>query len=211
MPRRRKVASKKEREIAKVAQAVIYKTLETKHHLVESTSADASSTITLVDLSAVTRGDGQDTRDGGFIDPSQLSFKYSVLRPTSATLTDIVRVSLIQWRPNTSDDAPASITDIYQSDNLPVLSPFRYENANFKVLYDRTHQLAQYSATQSPVGWYKIGKRTVFGKHLSRISFDSGGATTGKNHIYLVVLGTIASGANASDVNYYSKLSFKDI
>jgi hypothetical protein len=74
-------------------------------------------------------------RVGDRVAITNVQLKITALK---ADTTNIIRITLIQWFPDDSIDAP-NLAAIYASSSAPWLSPFNHDNnKKFRVLYDKT-------------------------------------------------------------------------
>lgn len=208
--RKRKPFSKKQ---VKTIKKISERRSELKMHNVSGSTATTGGFE--VNLSAVSQGDTILTREGDRIEPTSLKLNYRIIRDAgvAADTVDAVRVLIIQWHPDTLVDAP-QLSDVLQDASTVTqqrVSPITGEvakRARFTLLYDRIHDfIYDRSHGKDSVAmrnlWFNLTKK-------ARVLYNTGGATTGKNHIYLLVAGQQVVATEDSTFTYYSQLRFRD-
>lgn len=200
--------AKQKRAIKEIAES----SSEPRHYLVQSTSL-ATNTLSAVNLSAMTQGDSVLDRDGDRAELTSIRITGRLLRESTATsgTWDSVRVVLIQWHPDSNVDVPAA-ADLFEDTTQSTisLSPIIIDKSlrsKFTLLADKTFVL-QDRANSYDSGRFE--RRFVIRKKLSRPILFNAGATTGRNHIYMVVLGEQTSATEDCTMSYFSALRFRD-
>lgn len=210
-PRRLKRGGKSvSMDTKKYVQSAIRRGKETKDFTIaaDSTSDEVSSTFSITSLSAIPEGTGDDERIATRVKPSFYQLRGFVQRKTTSTTGDTCRILIVQNLANSSGTVPTA-GGLFEDTTLPFMSPIKYENCRFKVLYDRVFNLASYSATANPLQWRKLIKINIPGKRFNSISFNDD-ATTGIGKIYLCKVSERATGTAASEMYYYSRLRYKE-
>lgn len=208
---RRRKPQISDKRIKRVAKRTILRNAETKYHAeYDLTPIELTSTeLTALDLTNVAIGDLATERAGSLIQPTQFFFRYE-FNAKSSGVGDNIRVILFRWR---GDSAP-TFSDIMQLSSTSVAKIFSHitndkaKKSKFTMLYDRHHEVPSYANSFS--GRSQTVTVRIPMSRLAKIKFDSA-ATTGTNHIYLLAIGNNSTGVTATNFNYVSNLSFKDI
>lgn len=184
-------------EISKLVDKKIKNSNE-ENHRAYAIAAECNTTVAITDLSAlISQGDGYNERIGDELRMRSFEIRGRVA-PKSTGAGDTVRIMLVQWKLPTT---PASV-DLFEdlATNGPTNSPYIVDElarSNFKVLMDKTFLVPAYAQINNRRDLYF--SRTIKGSRISKVLFDAG-ATTGKNHIYIVYVGTQATGTTASNM-----------
>lgn len=222
MPRkyRKPRKSTKKPVTIRTVKRLIGNKIEDKYKDVQTTAAGLglSQTPTLVHLTPIGQGDGASTRDGDEINLKSISLRYHLR--TDDTLTNgsnnlscsnVVRIMLVQWKEQSLPTAAQILEDTDAIQNLQ--THYNWENRrNYKVLYDRRHNLVP-SMALGTAGSSEIvparanGQTLIFGKKLvKKLTYD-GSATAGeKNSIYLMMIANTTTGA--PEIFYESRILF---
>lgn len=187
---------------------------EPKHFLYNTTTAVTSSWYHY-DISQITQGDTIVSRDGDRAEPSSVDVRVNLLRDptTTAQSIDQVRLLLLVWHPDSAVEEPSAAAKLFEdtTQTRVGISPIIVDKNNrskFTLLYDKTHSLFRREDSLDSGKWYK--QIRIF-KKLTRPLLYNAGATTGKNHIYLVALGSQSSAAEDSTLQYESVVRFRDV
>jgi hypothetical protein len=135
-------------------------------------------------LTLIPQGNTANSRDGRNAFPTSLQLKYWVGRDTSATAPryEVVRVIVFVWHVD-DNTAPPTIADVLESTGSGqrlVNSAYKQKPTNgFTVLHD------QRIGVQTSGSQVKVGSANL--TRLPRITFETGGALFGKNHVYLLL------------------------
>ncbi len=195
------------REVKQVKN-LISRVQEKKHRLEYSTGSSAHSTGQIIDLLDLSQGDTNYTRDGDELMLKSLKFRFHLLRESGSTLGDSVRMILFQWKPDNAQDVPTIGQILEDSTNVPYLSPIdTHHKDKFNVLMDRLTLLSPLGTTNERKSFWKtVNMKRV----IKRVRYNPG-ASTGKNLVYLMLIGTQSSaGAEETFVRYYGDISFSD-
>lgn len=188
------------RDVRNIAQKVLNKNAEWKYHLVFNNSG-VSTSGAIIDLSAVSQGDTDTTRDGDSITASTLGYRYFWQNGDD---TNACRLIFFQWYPQTTP----TVTDILLTTvGNGVQFMYHTDKADmYKILYDSTDTLSVYTASGGSVlGSPNIGKIKI---PKRKIQFQAG-TTTGSNKIYALVLSD--SGATSHPgPNLMTRLNYMD-
>jgi len=216
--RRRKTGVAKRRyvrkgspKVSKATKTYVKKALtankETNYLQVDSGSTGISyDTPLLVHLSAIAQGAGTSLRDGDRIQPIKLEYRFQVVH---SAITEISRVILFQWKPDTAIEVPtlAKLLEV-SGTNFSVYSPYvqdSVERAKFQVLKDYTFTGAGV-ATTAPTFWRSI----KVSKFLNKFINYNDGATTGKSQLYIIGFSNLASASVEPVFNRLATLHWKD-
>lgn len=194
---------------------------EMKHHFVgRSTAFESTNQSRTVVLSEVAQGDSRLSREGKEIDVRGLQVRY-YCDPSANCTGDRVRIILWQFKGNTAD--VTVVGDSGQCDEVlfeqstsaytRLASPFKQDVKDYKILYDKMHIIPAFASDnyRSHSDQRMVVVNIAAKKLLNKIAFNAS-ANTGTNHIFLTVLGNLASGTTAStSINYSAMMSFKDI
>lgn len=185
---------------------------ELKYHSTDAYSSGipVSSTAIDVDLSAVPDAD----REGDRIEPSSINISGRVLRDASVSVgsADHVRVILVQWYPDTADD-DCTFADILEGYNqtfahMQVYVRDKTKRAKFNVLFDRVIHVSERT---SGTGMLSYDKKYHIQRKLKKPIYFNPGATTGKNHIFLLAVGEQTSTAEDCQIPYQATLRYRDM
>lgn len=195
----RKLNERQKKEV----KSIIKKAVEYKHFTANIPGYGSSTTGEVTGISAVPQGDTDTDRDGDRLKlASTLYFRYEI-RLQSGSLgdnTNIVRVMVFQWRPNTTPQVADILNNGPASGGAgpDYLSALQHDTRmNYKILYDRTHFLAGngYIDTvtnliNAPYGCCSkvVRSPTISLKNVNhQIQFQSGGLV-GNNKLYTLTI-----------------------
>lgn len=194
---------------------------EHKYKDTQQAAVDVSSTPQFIDLSAISQGDSETTRDGDVCKPFKLQFRAQIVRDSGGTTDtwDNVRIILFTWKDDTADNSPSTLSDLLHGSGTNshlALPAVNYSiKSKFNILYDRMFTLTDRNAASiRPIdgrGPYRNISVNIYGKRKFAPIYFTSGATTGKNKVYLLVYSTQAAGADNSRIYYQSILHFKDL
>lgn len=204
-------------EVKAIAKRVVH-VAEPLHFIDEySTGTAITSVPTFINLTdSISQGDGQTSRTGDVVKLAKLRLHGTFVRNADTEDTydfDHIRMILFKWMPSTADEIPTEDGLLYDAsaddiNSPPELAPA--EARKFRILEDRRILLgARYAVTNSVDSGLPIVKDfsiRKYGKHLGRVSYETG-VSTGSGHIYLMVVG-IRTGVNASTVSYHASFHF---
>lgn len=161
---------KQKKEVKKLVQAP----MERKHFVTAYEGNASSSVHVITDLTGIAQGDAYNERDGDSIKIVGGYFRGSVV---GSDATNIVRITLIRWKPTTTPTA----NDIYQSTGIgtvgSIYSEFDRDNRkSFTVLKDIFIHVDGYNP-QKP--FYIRIKNQPMLKYM-------GSSTNGANKLYLI-------------------------
>lgn len=131
-------------------------------------------------------------RQGDVITPTRLIMRYTW---NVADASNVCRLIVFQWKPDSNSFPPTAILNnvidisTLGSNGAP-LARYIYDQKNFHILYDSTHDLVDTASNMSVT-------RTVnvYGKKLRPIRYTNG-ASLGHNNIYAIVLSDSAAAPN---------------
>lgn len=177
----------------------------------------------LIDLSAVTQGVSGAQRVGDRLFPSSLLLRFNLWNNTGATSNLVCnwRIFVFQYKADSSVAAHPVLSDLLQTN--PANAGNTYGSfSNYDIDYDRMYHILWDSGLQQTVGnhgqaitgvtsfgeWRIIQKRIPLGRN--RIVDFFTGATTGFNHIFLMVTTDQANIASNPLLTYSSQFRFTD-
>jgi len=110
--------------------------------------------------------------------------------------TNIVRMLVYRWHPDTNSDIPQA-SEIFTASSDPLSSLIHYKQRRFKVLADKLFTLDTYNPTQ--IFDFELKLKSV-------VNFT--GATSGAEHVYVLFLSDSGAAPHPSvtmgvDVNWY--------
>lgn len=185
-----------------------------KETFVKSTAlaaADITNTAVFNDLTSIAQGDDHDQRLGDSVKCQRLFAKLQVARDDNVVTTDSyddIRFIIFVWHPDDNTDAPDAITKILNSATSPQLQPYVLEKSKrkkFTVLYDKRITLT----TRENGEPSKANRVLVVNKKLKNVINFNDAATTGRNKIYIMRIGSQAAGSDNSAMNAYLNVSYK--
>lgn len=166
---------------------------ELKHNAI-SNSAAISTTGANYELSTITQGDTNNTRDGNVIYPTSAKVRMQMTQHASATQT-FIRVIVYKW----ISESPSGITDYLES---AAIDSFKSEQNRYQsvTLFDKTYVLTNIS-TSAMFREFKV-------KLGGMIAYPEATGVANRNSIYMAVLSSEAT--NTPTVDWQSRLYFKD-
>lgn len=158
--------------------------------------------------SAAVQGVAGNQRVGDQIDPIRIEIRYSTdqqsINPQSTT-----RLILFQYRlNNVTPPTNASILDPSIGGVATVWSAFNFDlRHQYTILWDASFTMSGNvgSSIYTRTGTAKI----PLTKKAAKVNFDAG-SITGDHHIYLLVLGSNASGATGQLISISTRLFYRD-
>ena len=205
--RRKRKTYRKKRVFKRRATRRVYKRVfrpETKTiYATGTTPCDVIGTITL--LNGIAQGDTGDTREGRKITLRSIQLR-GVDYVTDGTGKDQMHRFMIvqQFRPN---GAFPAINDILHATTISSLRN-RFKIHDYKVLYDKTFTLNA-SGESGSTRFMRIYKKMFLNQYFNSQSTGTI-ADIQSNAIFLVAIGSNASGATAGAMGYTVQLSFVD-
>lgn len=147
--------------------------------------SNSGAYLTGAQLCDTSQGDGTfSERQGDTITPTRLIVRYNW---TVGDQYNSVRLILFQWKPDSNSFPPTAILNNVidlstLGGNGAPLSRYIFDQKNFHILYDSTHDLVDTASNMTL-------SRTVniYGKKLRPIRYTNGG-NLGHNNIYAIVL-----------------------
>jgi len=128
------------RTITKIVKRQINKNLETKYHVTEVSGAVTGTSANIFLLPSPGTGTTDQTRESDQIYLRSLYYEYDFIFEDS---TNLVRFIIFQWMQDSSLNAPVSASILEAAVTSTVRAPYSMNNSqNFRILYDRTHTLA---------------------------------------------------------------------
>lgn len=179
--------------VAKIVKQVLNSNEERKF-AVSSFNSTISTTLQTHDFTSISQGTTVQGRIGATIQCKKLFMKWVAYIGDS---TNMLRVSIIQWRPSDTVDIPQA-SEVYSTTG--VLAPFlKMQPSRFKVLHDVLISLDQYHPMKVGNIELDLGFKTQYDQ----------GADTGTSHLYLVVQSDSAGAPNPS-FEFVAKVEYVD-
>lgn len=173
-------------------------------------SAEVSTTVAINDLCAIAQGDDHDQRLGDVVKCTKVFARLQVARDDNATADtyDDARFIIFVWHPDDSVDAPSAVTDILESATSPQLQPYNLEKSKskkFTVIWDKRITLPCREGGDAS----KANHVFSVNKKLKNTIYFNDSATTGRNKLYMLRIGSQAVGADNSLMNAYLNVAYK--
>lgn len=170
---------------------------------IDQTSSTAGEVVALSD---VIQSLTQIGRAGLKIHPVSFEMRYDVL---IGDTTNLVRVIVLQWKMDTADTGPPTISNILQDvDPFDALnSAYQFsERKKFKILYDRRHKLSS-TGEQQALGFVRIKAKDL----LQEINYNTGsGVQDAFNSLFFFTVSD--SGAITHPIVHgFSRLLYTDV
>lgn len=188
------------KDVRKIAKRVVSSVQEFKNYYQYDTGTNVSTTGAIIDLCAVSQGDGDTNRDGDVLYKKSMELQYTI---AAADATNICRVIIFQYKP---DSTPTAANILLDATNVPWLSAYNLDHKQmFQVMYDKVHHLVLGADSE-----LQSGRIRLYGKKLGtkKIQYDSAG-TGGSNKLWMLRISD--SGAvNHPAMAYYETFRFTD-
>lgn len=207
-------ASRKRRRTATKAyvDAKIAKLRETKYHKTSASHEIPYDNVTITQLTGISQGDTDVTREGDRITLKNLEFRGFVYNDASAAHHK-ARVIIFQWLQN---DTPAN-TDILPIDgatwtSYAVLEPWNHDQrSSYKILYDSGVIHLGYDAAAG-VGEpsQKVIQVIKNLKGCSKVDYVNGSSTVARGNIYVMALSDATDAANAVSIKFSNTIRYFD-
>lgn len=193
----KKVVSKG--EVKQIVKSMLREVQELKVFIVQGTATSVDYAGFVQDMSAITQGDSDITRDGDRVQLMEWTFKWVA---EVGDTYNLMRVILFQYIPDSNLGTPL-VTNIIQT-NASVNGPISYKSIDYVkqiyVLYDRVVHVNTYHPIE-------INSVVIRKFHDKQMQFT--GATTRTNGLYFMVISDSAA-ATHPKINYYSTIRFTD-
>lgn len=199
---KKRAYGKPSKNFSRKVKRVLTKAAEKKFHDVsQAGSVSVTSTPVLVDLSSISAGDTDQTRDGDQLTIRSIHLKYQLVAGDS---TNIVRIILFQWFMDTAvAGGGPTAANILQSTTNSMSSYTHDTRFQYKILDDKIVSLDTSSRDS-----YTLNRRIIKG-FKKKIQFSAAG-TSGTNKIYLLYMSDSAAAPDPGLI-YYSRLTFSDV
>lgn len=183
---------------------LLAKQAETKYFELGVTATGVDYAGTLTNLTVVPQGTTDSTRIGDKLVIRGLNIKYEVI---AADSTQMVRVMLFQWHPNTQLLSPI-MSDILVSTTLSTTNAplannvWDYQN-QYTVLYDRVHRLDSLEKASD------IVRKNINLRYAKKTIVFYAATTAASEHIYMLVVSD-SSAAPHPTIQYQTRLTYDD-
>jgi len=201
------MSSKKQKQnIRKIVRKEIKSSAEEKFIDVNLATLTINATAVLTDLFLPLEGPGRENRIGDVCSYKSIEFAYS-LQPISAVNAQMVRVMLIQWKPDSASNAIGIDQILTDTAVNKILSHHQHAlRTQYNVLYDVVHTLGVVTPEAES---RRVYRRVVRIPPTKKVYFNRS-ATTGKNKVYLLTVSDITPAAPGNiDVN--CRIKFVDL
>nr|UOF78862.1 capsid protein [Cressdnaviricota sp.] len=193
--------------MAKVVASIVNS--EKKYFDTALSIAPDSATANITCLTNMAQGDTNITRNGNTIALKSLELRGQIFQPVVETN----RIMLVRDNDNLGGSAP-TITDILESNSVAAL---RNKNTpkRFTVLYDKTISGTNNMIMNKKIKYYKKFKMMKDSKgnptRSVKLMFDGPNAADyTRGHIFLVVMGDVATASTTSTLTANARIRFYD-
>lgn len=182
---------------------------------------DAAAGQIMIDVTAIAQGNTGATRVGDMAVLQQLSFQYWIYNSSGATanLTTITRIVFFQYMADSSVAGKPTLADMFNVSNANVGATYGAFSA-FDIDYARTYRVLSdkkvetFGCAVAPTAIvYGISQMGRYSVPLSRaqreLNFQAG-ATTGNNHIFMLVTSDQQTTALNPLISYNLDVRFVD-
>lgn len=214
----------KDKAIKRYVKGQVTRSKETHFTEEFSTSGAAvTSTVAFHDLTdSIAQGAGGGSRPADKIWLQKFKGAVWFMRDGGATANsyDFIRFIIFQWRPDDNIDSLADANNAtglnkILSDNSSTTTYFlsayirsKSKTKKFKILHDSSVVLGTREAGSENYPGGKLVRVNIPKKSMSPINFNLG-ATSGKNKIYMMIIGSQASGADNSTAYMSFAIDYK--
>lgn len=194
----------------KQVKSLIRHVQELKYHVTEAIGQQISTTPTIQDLTAITQGDTDQTRDGDRLQlAGKIDFRFHLFIGDSS---NVVRVIIFQWHPNSTPSAGQILLN-GPTGVIDYLSTYSHDNRQeYRILFDKVYSLigdgvadvSAYTTLTQIVRVYRISLK----KATKMVQFAAA-TVDGTNKIYILRV----SDSNAIPyplMGYQAKVFFRD-
>lgn len=187
---------------------------EPKYVYEYTTGTEVNDAGFVVDLNdGISQGTATDERIGDRVQFMSVKGRHEIVTKSTAaagTLNNVRHIVFI-WHPDNVVDAPTVAKILEDTTNIPYLSPLvldKSKRSKFTVLHDFNHILS----TRAEGGLDAVLSEPLsfdLSKHPPVLY--NPGLTSGRNKLFMMVLGNQATGNNAAQMTYYYKFDFRDV
>ncbi len=182
---------------------------------------DAAAGQIMVDVTAIAQGNTGATRTGDMCTLQQLSYQFWIYNQygTTANLTTITRIIFFQYLSDSSAAGKPTLADMFNVSNANVGATYGAHSAfdidfarTYRVLSDKKYLTVGSAAapTSTIIGVPVMGRYNIPLKRAQRdINFQAG-ATTGNNHIFMLVTSDQATNTLNPLISYNLDVRFVD-
>lgn len=197
-----RIPRKKQKNVSKATKAYVRQAVskysELKHKGTFASGTAVNTTFNATPITLISQGDGSSERTGLNIKPTSIQGNIRLTRDAGATGYMRYRLFLVQWHPNSADDAPDSLADfLYDTTTNEEQSPFHVKKSfrdKFTVLWNYMGQLGTRETGIEGITSSRIHRINIRGR-MREIGYNSG-ATSAVNQIYLVMHSEYAAGTD---------------
>ncbi len=185
--------------------------IENKYHIADRTNANIAYDVPLIDdITDVPGGSTAITRNGLVIKPQSIQIKGIINALTATDQPVVVRIFVFQYFQDTAPTLPLFIRTPANV-AYEIIDPL-LDYKNYKMLSDTRYVLGTDSDGGHSTEPFKLISISIPMKKLQRklIYFETG-ATTGKNHIWVIVASNIAIAQANPQMAFQARLKYKDI
>jgi len=182
---------------------------------------DAAAGSILVDITAIAQGNTGATRVGDMASLQQLLFSMYIVNGTGATANAVTisRILFVQYFGDSSVAGKPTIAELFNASNANAGNTYGTHSAFdidyariYRVLSDKRYMTfgAPAGQTSTFVGWAAQAHYSIpLGRAQREITYFAG-ATTGPNHIFLIITSDQATIATNPLISYNLDIRFTD-
>lgn len=179
------------------------------------TGGEVTTTANLADLTAISQSGGDDPelyRDNQQIKPHAMQISGVWASKDTSTVDNYLRLIFFTWKEERGANPPSATEVFGDALTYPYLTKpfFDIDTTKGTVLWDKLYRLAPHFDGASQISGAKtipIRKIINLSKH-PKITYHSGAGTAGKNHIYVLVVGNLATGTQSSTLQLDTQLIY---
>lgn len=194
-------------DMAKVVAAVVNS--EKKYHDYAATT-NPDTAAQLVQLTAIPQGDGTEERTGDSIAIRSLQLEAQIQFHESNP-KEVIRVMIVRDNDNANNTAP-SINQILESASTIAFRNKDYPK-RFKTLYDKvfTCDASKLVRTISYYKKFKMMKDHKGNPTVARhVTWSNDGNDIARGHLWMVVIGSVATASTTSEIRHNSRIRYMD-
>lgn len=206
-PEGKGLTKKQRKEVHKmVNQPDEIKFIETASAAVDQAFGSMPNAFSL-DNCLVTQGVTDTARLGDQLVAKSLRARFTITADVN-NVFDVYREIWLQWHPNSTTYAIASVLLTGPSGIIDVWSDYNHDNRdNFTILVDKLHSSQCNAAADSNT--FTILRKVPLKYAKKKMQYVAG-TTGGMNHIMCLIIGRRVSGATGAKITYQSRFYFAD-
>lgn len=193
------------KRVKNVVRRVLSRSKERDFYTSPVAAQEITTTDYILDMSTISQGNTISTRHGDIVEGIHVDLRLNIERKATATTRMYTRCMIIRWKPDTAVETPTFTKVLEEGATYPNFSALVQDptaRGKYEVLYDRNFAMPVPNLGGADVVQI-YRKLSLKGKKI----YFNDTATTGRGHIYLMVVGNVASGTNTA--TFYSRSLIK--